>query len=154
MELVTSMLKATGNPLIAMATQASQLYPNLSEQDKAHSKVVNASQAFQLISDALIAGGGSGAIPDTVRNEAKAIIESYISPETTGDFTGGIQIASVDDLLNAAKNCNDANMGIMDYVITYTGSNSTATFTFKIGYTEASVSAVRSMTISQSSVLF
>lgn len=153
-ELVTSMLKATGNPLIAMATQASQLYPNLSEQDKAHSKVVNASQAFQLISDALIAAGGSGAIPDTVRNEAKAIIESYIPPETTGDFTGGIQIASVDDLLNAAKNCNDANMGIMDYVITYTGSNSTATFTFKIGYTETSVSAVRSMTISQSTVLF
>ena len=84
----------------------------------------------------------------------QAILNSYEAPVSSGDFNGDVKIESEDALLAAAKNCNDANMGILDYTITYTGVNSTAMFTFKIGYTEASVSAARSMTISQSTVLF
>lgn len=67
---------------------------------------------------------------------------------------GEAAIESVDALLTAAKTCNDAGTGILEYTITYTGVYSEKTFTFKLGYTASSVSAAKTMNISLPSVMF
>lgn len=150
-DLVTTASKVGNwNATMGMVTNALEQFDALTAEEKSHSRVVNAKEA----ADYLYAGLSDGRVDLEDLEGTQAILNSYEAPVSSGDFNGDVKIESEDALLAAAKNCNDANMGILDYTITYTGVNSTATFTFKIGYTEASVSAARSMTISQSTVLF
>lgn len=141
-----------GNPLVAAMTQASELYPKLSETDKQHSKIKNSYAAFQVMSDSML-NSENGSMTQAARDEAKAILNSY-TPPTFGTFTGNVDIESIDALLTAANACNNAGTGIAEYTITFTGVYSTETFAFKLGYTESSVKAARNMTVSLPSVLF
>lgn len=71
-----------------------------------------------------------------------------------GDFTGGVHIESVDALLNAAKNCNNASNGIVEFTVTYKGTYSDATFRIELGYTSDSIEVARSMEMSKPSIIF
>lgn len=78
----------------------------------------------------------------------------FDTTEQEGNFNGGTQFESVDELLTAAKACNDAGTGIAEYTITFTGAHSSKTFTFKLGYTGSSIAAARTMHMSLPSVMF
>ncbi len=149
--LVTQASK-TGNfnGCASMASSAHSMYESLSEQEQAHSRVVNAKQAL----DYLRTGLSDQRVDTEDLEGAQAILNGYTPPVSTGDFNGGVTFASEGALLNAAKACNDSGVGIMEFSITYTGTYSAAAFTFELGFTASSVSAARSMSITQSSVLF
>lgn len=121
-----------------------------SDQDIKHSKALNAQKAYEAF------GTGVGGIEDSELLErqaaARAILESYQSP--AGSFTGGIEIQDEDALCVAALACCEANVGIMDFEITFAGKNSTYTYNFSLGYTESSLKVARDLEISLPSIIF
>lgn len=138
------------NACASMAATAQTMYDNLSETEKAHSRVVNVKFAL----DYLRSGLSDQRIDQEDLDGTQEILNSYTPPASSGDFNGGVQLESENALLTAAKACNDAGTGILEYTVTYTGAYSAKTFTFKLGYTASSVSAARTMNISLPSVMF
>lgn len=152
-QTVSNAATSSGNPLLAMMDYAEELYAKLSETDKAHSKTVNAHEVYELMREAITASG-NGTLTEEKREEAISLLNGYTPPAVTGNFTGGATIAAENELLTAAKACNDAGEGIVGYTITYVGVYSEAQFTLKLGYTEESVTAVRKMTVTLPALLF
>lgn len=152
-QTVRNAATASGNPLFSMMDYADELYATLSETDKAHSKTINAHEAYVLMQDAILASE-NGTLSEEKRAETLSLLNGYTPPVVTGNFTGEAAIATENELLTAAKACNDAGTGILEYTITYTGVYSAKTFTFKLGYTVSSVSAARTMSLSLPSVMF
>ena len=138
------------NACASMAATAQTMYDNLSETEKAHSRVVNVKSAL----DYLRAGLSDQRIDREDLDGTQEILNSYTPPASSGDFNGGVRLESENALLTAAKACNDAGTGILEYTITYTGVYSSKTFTLKLGYTASSVTAARTMNISLPSVMF
>lgn len=136
-----------GNSVLEKATTT---YNGLTEAEKTHSKIINRYQAMQKF----IGKCGNGELFYAAKAEAQAVISVYTASSPSGSFNGEAAIESVDALLTAAKTCNDAGTGILEYTITYTGVYSEKTFTFKLGYTASSVSAAKTMNISLPSVMF
>lgn len=114
-----------------MLNTANTKYNALTTEEKAHSRVVNAKQAM----DHIGAGLQDGRVDTEDLEGAQDILNGYVAPLPSGDFTGGVHIESVDALLNAAKNCNNASKGIVEFTVTYKGTYSDATFRIELGYT-------------------
>lgn len=138
------------NGCAAMAANAHDMHDKLSDTEKAHSRVVNAKAALDYLRNGL----SDQRMDQEDLDGTQEILNSYTPPVYAGDFNGGVKIESENALLTAAKACNDAGTGILEYTITYTGVYSAKTFTFKLGYTVSSVSAARTMNISLPSVMF
>lgn len=150
---VTDATKSSNNALLSMMDFAKEKYESLSEAEKSHSKIVNANEAYELMKNAIVASG-NGSLSDEVRAEAISLLNSYIPPTVTGNFTGSVTILTENDLLMAAKTCNDAGKGIAEFTVKYTGAYSEKVFIFKLGYSLSSITTVKSMNISLPSYLF
>lgn len=115
-----------------------------------HSKALNAQEAYL----AFFPNDANWDETELMKNQsaAREIFESYQSP--AGSFTGGIEIQDEDALCVAALACCEANVGIMDFEITFAGKNSTYTYNFSLGYTESSLKVARDLEISLPSIIF
>lgn len=148
--IVTASKTGNFNALASMLSSASTKYNALTTEEKAHSRVVNAKQAM----DHIGAGLQDGRVDTEDLEGAQDILNGYVAPLPSGDFTGGVHIESVDALLNAAKNCNNASNGIVEFTVTYKGTYSDATFRIELGYTSDSIEVARSMEMSKPSIIF
>ena len=115
-----------------------------------HSKALNAQEAYL----AFFPNDANWDETELMKNQsaAREIFESYQSP--AGSFTGGIEIQDEGALCVAALACCEANVGIMDFEITFAGKNSTYTYNFSLGYTESSLKVARDLEISLPSIIF
>ncbi len=136
-----------GKPVLEKTTAT---YNGLTEHEKTHSKIVNRYQAMQKF----VGQCGNAELFYAAKAEAQAVVNAYTAPSPSGSFNGEAEIESENALLTAAKACNDAGTGILEYTITFTGVYSAKTYTFKLGYTVSSVSAARIMNLSLPSVMF
>ena len=57
-------------------------------------------------------------------------------------------------IVSAAIECNAAGVGVMEYLVVYTGTNSTYEYTLSLGFTEESLTAVEEVTMEGSDILF
>lgn len=149
---VESVLSAYNNAFVGMMMRLDELYPKLSEQDKAHSRIKNAYQVYQIMQSALISSG-NGSIPIEVRTEAGEVFNSYTPPVSNGSFMGGVTIPSIDALLQAAKMCNDSQKGIVEYTITFTSDDLSYSSKISLGYTASSLNVVRGIEMSLPSLV-
>jgi len=95
-----------------------------------------------------------GSLNTSKLSEAKEVLSSYTPPETSGGFMGGVQISSVDALLQAAKACNAAQKGIVEYTVTFASEDLSYTSKISLGYTASSLNVVRGIEVSLSSIVF
>lgn len=138
------------NALASMITNADSLYSSLTVSDKEHSRVKNSYSAHQVLRTAL-----SGGRVDTSKlTEANNILNSYTPPVTDGSFMGGVVIASEDELLQAAQKCNTAGVGIVEFTIDFTSAFGSYSYSFSLGYTNSSITAVRDIILSNDSLIY
>lgn len=134
-------------------TAAMNIYAELSGTDLTHSLVVNAHAA-------LLSVDGPGVFIQGQDSAWKAaqklqdVLNSYTAPVSSGDFMGGIEISSVDMLLQAAKACNAAKKGIVEYTVTFANDDFTYGFKISLGYTEGSLNVVRGIESSVPVIVF
>lgn len=138
------------NALAGMITNADSLYSSLTASDKEHSRVKNSYSAHQVLKTAL-----SGGRVDTSKlTEANNILNSYTPPVTDGAFMGGVVIASENELLQAAQKCNTAGVGIVEYTIDFVSDFGSYSYSFSLGYTNSSITAVRDIVLSEDSLIY
>lgn len=82
------------------------MHDNLSDTEKAHSRVVNAKVALDYLRDGL-----SDQRIDQDLEGAQEILNSYTPPVHARDFNGGVKIESENALLTAAQVCNERVRG-------------------------------------------
>ncbi len=137
------------NGLMAAEATATTYYNALSATDKQHSRVENAREAHLIIQSILSAGR----MDNDKMAQARDLYNNYQAPSPSGEFMGVVTVPSADALLQAAKACNDAKKGIVEYTITYSSGDITYRTTYEFGYTVSSVNAVRRVNVSPSSVI-
>ena len=138
------------NALASMMTRADELYSSLTASDKEHSRIKNSYSAHQVLRTAL----SNGRVDTSKLDEANDILNSYTPPVTSGGFMGGVVINSEDELLQAALACNTAGVGIVEYTITFESAFASNSYSFSLGYTSSSITAVRDIILSDNSLIY
>lgn len=148
--LVTTLSTISGpNGFLGVLYTCNDRYEALSFADKEHSKVKNAYEAHQILKTAC-----SSSVDISKLYEAQEVLSSYTPPDTKGGFMGGVKIPSVDALLQAAKACNTAQKGIVEYTVTFVSDDLSYSSKISLGYTASSLNVVRSIEVSLPSMVF
>lgn len=117
---------------------ASNYYNNLSAEEKIHSKIINAKNAFD---EGYKAVGTEDITISNYRNfieKFNEIIDSYIAPVETCLFMN-IDVKTFNNFLEKAYACNKANKGVVEYVIKYSSSDFVFEFKLSLGFTKSSL---------------
>ncbi len=134
---------------LAAFTSAKQRYNgelssgNLTDLDKQHSKVINAYKAFLEL--------------DKFKNNegmdiAKSILDSYTPPVPSYKFMD-VNITTLEEFLQNALSCNNANKGVVDFFIKYSSGDFVYDFKISLGFTSSSLQAIIDIEIDNGEII-
>ena len=125
-----------------------EVYNHLSEIDKKHSRVVHAYETLMLCQNLLDKGTFTG----DIAKQKEEFFNSYIPPIFSYTFMNE-NITNLEDFLKNALACNNANKGVVDYVIKYSTGSVVYDFKISLGFTSQSLQAVTDVEIDNGEII-
>ncbi len=140
-------LKCSFN-LQANIWELGEVYNHLSDIDKTHSRVVHAYETLMLCQNLL----DEGTYTIDIAKAKEAFFNSYIPPIFSYTFMNE-NITNLEDFLKNALACNNANKGVVDYVIKYSTGSVGYEFKISLGFTSQSLQAVTDVEIDNGEII-
>lgn len=140
-------LKCSFN-LQANIWELGEVYNHLSDIDKTHSRVVHAYETLMLCQNLL----DEGTYTIDIAKAKEAFFNSYIPPIFSYTFMNE-NITNLEDFLKNALACNNANKGVVDYVIKYSTGSVVYDFKISLGFTSQSLQAVTDVEIDNGEII-
>ncbi len=125
-----------------------EVYNHLSDIDKTHSRVVHAYETLMLCQNLL----DEGTYTIDIAKAKEAFFNSYIPPIFSYTFMNE-NITNLEDFLQNALACNNANKGVVDYVIKYSTGSVVYDFKISLGFTSQSLQAVTDVEIDNGEII-
>ncbi|HRF36258.1 MAG TPA: hypothetical protein PLZ09_03070 [Clostridia bacterium] len=136
---------------ILIKNQIELNYNNLTENEKNHSRVVNAYEALINLLEKIEEGNGYGFSDIEEKNQ---YIDSYFAPPSTHTFMqNNVGISSLESFLQNALACNNPNEGLVEYVIKYSTGAVVYDFKISLGFTSKSLQAVSDIEIDNGEII-
>ena len=86
--------------------------------------------------------------------EKNRYIDSYVAPPSTHTFMqNNVGITSLEDFLKNALACNNANKGVVEYIIKYSTGAVVYDFKISLGFTSKSLQAVSDVEIDNGEII-
>lgn len=131
---------------------ANNYYNNLNDEEKSHSKIINAKNAYDEGYKVLGTEEFSISNYNTFLNKFKEIIDSYTAPTQTCLFMN-CDVKTLNNFLENAYACNQANEGVVEYAIKYSSGDFVFEFKLSLGFTKSSLQSFTNIDLDSGEII-